>query len=45
MVANPELILKIFAYLDEGYTVEEIGEVLDLSPKYIQACIDYEENR
>ena len=45
MVATPELIKKIFMYLDEGYTVEEIGEVLDLDPKFVQACINFEENR
>lgn len=42
---TPELIKKIFMYLDEGYTVEEIGEILDLSPIYVRDCIDFEENK
>ena len=42
---NPELIKKIFMYLDDGYDVEEIADFLDLSVETIQKCIDYEENR
>ena len=43
--ATPELIKKIFQYLDEGYTVEEISEIFGLSSKYVQDCIDFEENK
>ena len=45
VMADPELIKKIFMYLDEGYTVEEISRILDLGPKYIQDCIDFEESK
>ena len=44
-MTQPEVIKKIFALLDEGYTVDEIAEIFEFSPAYVQACIDYEEHK